>query len=142
MALVAVKPPVDLFIIQNQRVPMTLRIQKHTTLITFKRYQDAELISEALETQYMVQKQWPDLTSEDFSVFRYPIGSGPPTILDIVPQEYDRLKDICTMWNLNMCVIEEIKQKKSSLNFTGDILSFTAPVEYYRGIYEVIYDTD
>ena len=141
MALVAVHPPSDLFIIRNQRVPMTLRIQKHTTLITFKRYQDAELISEALETQFMVQKQWPDLTAEDFSVFRYPIGAGPPTILDIVPESYDRLKDLSTMWNLNMCVIEEIIQKKSSLNFRGEILSFTAPIEFYKGIYEIVYDT-
>jgi len=145
MALTLVKPvatePKELFVIKHQRVPLTLRIHKHTTLMAFKRYQDAEFIGEALEAQYMVNKEWPDLTAESFSIFSAPFETGSPTILDIVPEDFDILKSTCINWNLNMCTIDEIVNRKSTIEFRGEILSFTVPIGYYQKLYDIIYET-
>jgi hypothetical protein len=139
MALLAVVP--DLFIIKHQRVPLTLRIHKHTTLISFKRYNDAEFISETLESQYFAQKEWPDLTAENFKIFSAPVKTSPITLLDIMPETFDNLKSTCINWNLNLCTIDTIVNRKSSLEFKGEILSFTVPLDYYKKLYDIIYFT-
>jgi len=129
----------EYFVIKNRTVPMTMRIQDHTTLVAFKKYIDAEIVTEAMESQYMINKEWPDLTSEKLVLRYMPLGS-PPTILDIEPDHMDTLQRICIDWNMNLCIIEEIKKKKSSIGITGEVLSFTAPVEYYQVIYESLMD--
>ena len=129
----------QLFVIRNRAVPMTMQIQKHTTLIAFKKYIDAEIVTEAMESQYMLNKEWPDLTSDSLILKYMPTGS-PPAILDIEPDHIDSLKRICIDWNMNLCIIDDIKKRKSSISITGDVLSFTAPVEYYQVIYESLLD--
>ena len=149
MALVLPKVPVvtesDLFLIKHpsnkgRPVPFTMRIKKHTTLVAFKRYQDAELVTEAMESQFFHTKEWPDLTSEDFSIKYLTHSSGPPTLLDIQPERYEALQGLCINWGINLCIIDEIVRKKHTMNLQGEVLSFTAPPEYYRLIYELLVD--
>lgn len=149
MALIekpAVMTETDLFLIKHpsskgRAIPMTMRIKKHTTLVAFRRYYDAELVAEAMEAQYMQTKEWPDLTSDEFSIkyLSTIIGLGPPTLLDIQPERYEVIQGLCINWGLNLCIIEEIQRRKNTINLTGDVLSFTAPAEYYRMIYELLW---
>jgi hypothetical protein len=133
------QPESEYYVIKNRAVPMTMRIHKHTTVVAFRKYIDAEIVTEAMESQYMMNKEWPDLTVENFTLQYMPLGN-PPTLLDIEPDHIEMLKRTCIDWNLNLCIIDEIVKKKSSIYLQGDILSFTAPVEYYQMLYESLLD--
>lgn len=148
MALLATKTTFkdsDLFLIrhptsQGKPIPMTMRIKKHTALVAFRRYDDAEIVTEAMEAQFMQTKEWPDLTSDDFSIkyLANTIGVGPPTLLDIMPENYELIQGLCINWGVNLCIIDEILRKKNTIELRGDVMSFTAPVEYYRMLYNLM----
>jgi hypothetical protein len=112
----------------------TLKIDDttRTSVVSFRKWDDALLIGKMIETHYIQQKEWPDTRQVGSLVL--PNSRVGDVLKHVYMQEwdYDELKVMCTENTLDMITVDAILKKKSSYSFAGSQLRFEAPTEFYR----------
>jgi hypothetical protein len=112
----------------------TLKIDDttRTSVVSFRKWDDALLIGKMIETHYIQQKEWPDTRQAGSLVL--PNSRVGDVLKHVYMQEwdYDELKVMCTQNTLDMITVDAILKKKSSYSFAGNQLRFEAPTEFYR----------
>jgi len=112
----------------------TLKIDDttRTSVVSFRKWDDALLIGKMIETHYIQQKEWPDTRQTGSLVL--PNSRVGDVLKHVYMQEwdYDELKVMCTQNTLDMITVDAILKKKSSYSFAGNQLRFEAPTEFYR----------
>lgn len=119
----------------NQNKAFGLRVNKNsrTSIVSFRKWDDAFLISKMIETNFISKKEWPE-TGDDGSVV-LPTSAIHDDILRAVyiqKWEFDELKLLCTSNFLDMISVDEIVSKKAKHMFSGHVLRFEAPIEFYQ----------
>jgi len=102
-----------------------------TSVVGFKKWDDAFFISKMIETHYNEQKEWPVLEIGKTIVLP---GSRPSDVLrHLYIQEWDfeELKLECTRNIIDFMSVERIVNKKTTYSFNGYQYMFSAPVEFY-----------
>ena len=118
----------------NANDAFTLKIDDttRTSVVSFRKWDDALLIGKMIETHYIQQKEWPDTRQTGSLVL--PNSRVGDVLKHVYMQEwdYDELKVMCTQNTLDMITVDAILKKKSSYSFAGNQLRFEAPTEFYR----------
>jgi hypothetical protein len=118
----------------NANDAFTLKIDEttRTSVVSFRKWDDALLIGKMIETHYIQQKEWPDTRQTGSLIL--PNSRVGDVLKHVYMQEwdYDELKVMCTENTLDMITVDAILKKKSSYSFAGNQLRFEAPTEFYR----------
>ena len=109
---------------------MTIRINDKTQLVAFRDFDDAYHISRMIETHIIYQNEWPDFHSDKL-VLPEPKNIHDLNHVYIQNWDFDDLKVECTRNNLNMITVNGINDHPQGLSFIGEMLTFSAPVEFY-----------
>lgn len=118
---------------KNKAFGTRVNNKSKTSIVGFRQWDDAFLISKMIETNFISKKEWPE-TEEDGSVV-LPTSAIHDDILRAVyiqEWEFDNLKLTCTLNFLDMISVDEIVTKKGKHMFQGHILRFEAPIEVYQ----------
>lgn len=112
----------------------TLKIDEttRTSVVSFRKWDDALFIGKMIDTHYIQEKEWPDTRQAGSLVL--PNSRFGDVLMYVFIQEwnYDDLRVRCTENTLDMVTVDEILKKKSSYSFSGKQLRFEAPTEFYR----------
>ena len=117
----------------NQNHVFTLKAHDNarTSVVGFKKWDDAFFISKMIETYYNEQKEWPVLEIGKTIVLPESRPSDVLRHLYIQEWEFEELKFECTRNILDFMSIERIVNKKTTYSFNGYQYTFSAPVEFY-----------
>lgn len=118
---------------KNRAFGIKISEKYRTSIVSFKRWDDAFFISKMIETNFISKKEWP--MSEEDGTITLPMSAIHDDILRAVYiQEWDfnDLKLLCTSNFLDMISVDEIVTKKAKHMFQGHILRFEAPIEFYQ----------
>lgn len=110
--------------------------EARTSVVGFKKWDDAFLISKMIETHYNEQKEWPVLEIGKTIVLP---GSRPSDVLrQLYIQEWDfeELKFECTRNIIDFISVERIINKKTTYSFNGYQYTFSAPIEFYMNRFD------
>jgi hypothetical protein len=128
------KPRIYYTIHSHANDAFTLKLDEttRTSVVSFRKWDDALLIGKMIETHYIQQKEWPDTRRVGSLVL--PSSRVGDVLKHVYMQEwnYDELKVMCTENTLDMITVDAILKKKSSYSFAGNQLRFEAPTEFYR----------
>lgn len=118
----------------------TLRVKDDakTALVGFKRAEDALLIGRMIEKHYMIKKEWPD-TEGGQIILPSVSGDDPLNFLFCIRWDFYDLKLECTKNFLNMVTIDTIGNTRNGLSFNGNVLSFEAPLDFYKMRFDELY---
>lgn len=135
MALVAVKPPIELFVIRKGRHPISWYINDKLTLITFKKPQQALMVASLIESHYRSNKEWP--TKPEFFFSKEVI----PVLLEIETVDYNYIQELCALWHVKLLVLEDIKTTKNpkKFEFIGEVETFDVRKDKYIEFLEELY---
>jgi hypothetical protein len=115
----------------------TLKIKdpaKHA-MVGFQTPSDALLIGNMIETYYMQNMKWPDL--QDVGEIVLPTGTLRELVNVFMKEwEFEDLKFECTRNVMDMVSIKKISKNNDTYSFSGDLYTFTAPVEFYMKRFE------
>ena len=116
----------------------TLKINENsrTSVVGFKKWDDAFFIGKMMETHYKRQQEWPDMRVAGSLVLPAPQSAEVLHILFVQEWDFDDLKLLCTRNIMDMISVEEIKMKRNSYTFAGNAFSFSAPLEFYQMRFE------
>lgn len=100
-----------------------------SSVVAFKKIEDAVLVGCMIETHFMHNKEWPDFDSE----LTLPT-SRVEELRNIFLRkwEFDNLKLICTQNMLDMISVDEINKREMAYTFTGSHYKFGAEIEFYQ----------
>jgi hypothetical protein len=112
-----------------------------TSVVGFKKWDDAFLISKMIETHYIEQKEWPVLEIGKTIVLPSSRPSAVLRHLYIQEWDFEELKFECTRNIIDFMSIERIINKKSTYSFNGHQYTFSAPVEFYMNRFDELYDS-
>jgi len=112
------------------------REDTRTSIVGFKKWDDAFLISKMIETHYIEQNEWPTIELGQSMVF--PTSRPGDVLRHLYIQEWDfeELKFECTRNIIDFMTIERIINKKSTYSFNGNHYTFSAPVEFYMNRFD------
>jgi hypothetical protein len=104
-----------------------------TSMISFKKWDDAFFMSKMIETYYIHQKEWPDTKSGSLILPNSRLGERDLEHLYIQVWDFDELKVECTKNILDMMSVDEIVPKNNeTFTLAGDMITFSAPDDFYR----------
>jgi len=106
------------------------------SIVGFKKWDDAFLISNMIETHYIEQNEWPTIELGQSMVF--PTSRPGDVLHHLYIQEWDfeELKLECTRNIIDFMTIERIINKKNAYSFNGNQYTFSAPLEFYMNRFD------
>lgn len=102
--------------------------ESKSSIVAFRRMEDAVLIGSMIETHFIYSKEWPDM---DLFVLPAPRVKELTNIF-LQKWEFDDLKLTCTQNMLDMISVEKINKAHASYTFNGNQYTFGAPLEFYQ----------
>ena len=106
------------------------------SIVGFKKWDDAFLISKMIETHYIEQNEWPTIELGQSMVFPTSRPSDVLRHLYIQEWDFEELKYECTRNIIDFMSIERIINKKTTYSFNGYQYTFSAPVEFYMNRFD------
>lgn len=127
-------PDMNLYMIRKDKIPMAWNIQEKSTMVTFKKVEHALLIASMTESHYKSNKEWP--IDAKFSFHKQVI----PTILDIKQHDYKRISRMCSLWGINLLILNEIEEVSPlKYNFIGELEKFDEVLDEHKDFFEYLY---
>jgi hypothetical protein len=123
--------------VRKNITPFTWRIKDKTTVVVFKNISHAITIASSLEKHFFHNKRWPDMTAESLELPH--TNPKLPSILNIYEEDWNSLREYCTLWGVSCLTVEDITNKTSAIVFSGQLSSFEANDDMYKSFYEEIY---
>lgn len=128
MFATAVKPSLQYTIHHRVNDVFTIR-KKSTSVVAFRRREDAVFIGCMLETHFEKQQDWPDsIDTLYLPTSRY----NDLTFLYLQEWTESDLKIMCTRNFMDMVAVENVVLKNNSFTLQGGLYSFEAPDDFYR----------
>jgi hypothetical protein len=122
----------------NHAFSVRMNENSPTALVAFKHVENALLVGRMVEKHYIVQKDWPD--TEGQIILPAVTGDSPLNFLFCRKWDFEELKVECTKNCLNMVTIDRILNNKKGIAFNGNVLSFDAPLDFYKMRFDELYD--
>ena len=114
-----------------------------TAIVAFHRRDDAVLMAKMMETYFRHQKELPPVQKEGDDNSLYLPNVKDYYELDflyLTNNDFDDLRVICTRNILHMITVEQLKENRHGYSITGNVLTFEAPVEYYKLRFDELYE--
>jgi hypothetical protein len=123
--------PKKLFTINSDKNRLFTIRSDNTAVLGFKDRNDALFVSKMIETHIIHENEWPDILSDKLVL---PSGIDYAELHHVYIQEWepDAMFRMCVGNFLELFTVSEISDKNSSINFSGQLSSFTESDEYYR----------
>lgn len=127
----------------NKNNVFALRVSEKskTSAVSFRKFNDALFIGKMIETNYLVNKEWPDTTEEGSIILPTPRVDD-LMFTHIQEWDFDEIQMWCTSNFLDMIYVDEIIKKKSNHTFSGNIYSFEAPIEFYQARLDLLFNLE
>lgn len=117
----------------NDIFSLKMPYMKRTTVVSFKKWNDALRIGQMIETHYVHKREWPDTRSETLSLPSSQLGDNDLEHIYIQMWNFEELKVLCTKNILDVILIENVFSKdESTFSLAGNIVTFEAPDDFYR----------
>lgn len=131
--------PKKLFTIHSEKNKLFTLRTDNTAVLGFKDRNDAIFVSKMIETHIIHENQWPDILSDKLVL---PSGIDYGNLNHVYIQEWEAndLFRMCMSNFLELITVSEILDKNSSINFSGQLASFTESEEYYRRRLDELYE--
>jgi hypothetical protein len=124
----------------NDAFTIKMEDMDRTSVISFKKWDDAFFISKMIETYYNHNKEWPDTKSGLLVLPNSQMGERDLEHLYIQVWEFDELKVECTKNILDMMSVDEIVPRNNeAFTLAGDMFTFSAPDDFYRLRFEELF---
>ena len=131
--------PKKLFTIHSEKNKLFTLRTDNTAVLGFKDRNDAIFVSKMIETHIIHENEWPDILSDKLVL---PSGIDYGNLNHVYIQEWEAndLFRMCMSNFLELITVSEILDKNSSINFSGQLASFTESEEYYRRRLDELYE--
>ena len=128
-----------MFTIHSEKNKLFTLRTDNTAVLGFKDRNDAIFVSKMIETHIIHENQWPDILSDKLVL---PSGIDYGNLNHVYIQEWEAndLFRMCMSNFLELITVSEILDKNSSINFSGQLASFTESEEYYRRRLDELYE--
>ena len=141
---VLVKPPLTAFldghkafVITNNKVPYTCRVNERTSLVVFAEFHQAFTIAQLLETHYVENKIWPDITRPPG---RLRLNTQiKPKHLRVKPIQVQSIFEECLKLNVSACIIEDVIEEHENLIIRSNMLDIFPSTDDFKTTLENIY---
>ncbi len=141
---VLVKPPPTAFldghkafVITNNKVPYTCRVNDRTSLVVFAEFHQAFTIAQLLESHYMENRTWPDITNPPG---RLRLNNQiKPIHLRVKPIYVQSIFEECLRMNVSACIVEDVIEDNENLIIRSNMLDIHPSPEDFKGTLENIY---
>ena len=121
----------------NKAFTIRLNESAPTAIVGFKNPADALMIGQMIESHYIKQKEWPDITGQ----LLLPMAHREDLeFLFLQKWDFEDLKMTCTKNYLSMVSVDYIGTTKRGLNFEGKMMTFEAPTEFYVDCLKEMYE--
>lgn len=144
MAVIVKSPPTAFldghkaFLITNNKVPYTCRVNDRTSLVVFAEFHHAFTIAQLLEYHYVENKVWPDITNPPG---RLRLNTHiKPRYLRVSPIYVQSIFEECLKKNVSACIIEDIIENgDDNLVIRSNMLDIYPSPEDFKTTLEDIY---
>jgi hypothetical protein len=131
--LIKTLPPLNVYTIHKAGSPLIWLIREHHTVVTCLDARLALNIASITESHYRTHKEWPSALDNGGSLSFSYTKEVSPTILGVQEVPYRDYVNMCSMWNLHLLVMADIKKIEGGrFSFIGDICNFTVPIDLHR----------
>ena len=102
-----------------------------TSVVGFKKKDDANFISGMIETYYIEMNEWPEMNNGSMYL---PVSKNNGFLqhIAIVEVDFEDLKIICTRNILNLISVDNIITIDDKYSFSGNLYKFDAPISFYK----------
>jgi len=126
----------------NDAFTLKMPDMKRTSIVSFRRWDDALHIGKMVETYFINNKEWPDTQSDSLFLPNSQLGDRDLEHIYIQIWEFEELKVECTKNMLDMISVEDIVSKNGdTFSLAGNTFTFDAPDEFYRLRFEELLAT-
>lgn len=102
------------YVITYKNVPYLCRIGDNTksSMCIFEQKKDAHIVASIFESYYMVYNEWPKIPDGGLSIVA---NAMEPKLLEIMEMDADTLSYTCVKYNIDACVVHEVKTSPKKL---------------------------
>lgn len=138
---VAFYPKHSAYIIKSKskNVPYTCKPGNHTALVVVPDFQDAVEIARIVESHYLHEKEWPDISKDRL---RVKLIDSIPTLLSIHSIDPTDVLQYCIDRNLDACIINSVKYSDENIKMECELIPVVVPAHQYLDSLERIFMLD
>lgn len=120
----------------NNAFTLRLNEELRTSVVGFKKKDDAVFIAKMIETHYIIKKEWPDTHGELILPTSQIQVNENLTYLYIHKWDFEDLKVLCTRNVMDLISVENLIKTEQGYSFEGNLFKFDGSLEFYKDRFE------
>ena len=119
----------------NDIFAISINESEHTSVIGFRRKNDALFMGEMIEMYYKENQEWPKMDNGSLYL-PASMNTGVLSCINIGEVDFEDLKLACTRNIMNLVSVDSIISTDGRYSFSGNLYKFEAPVSFYQDRFE------